>query len=112
MPSSSNKIVRKNAASGAGVNPMCKPFGVLSRGLVLAAALLFGPVSEASERVVVGVTGTPNALAWPFYIGMEKGFFGAEDQHRPGLCAVKRSHDAPTCGRSTRYYGGGRLRRR
>ena len=42
---------------------MCKPFGVLSRGLVLAAALLFGPVSEASERVVVGVTGTPNALA-------------------------------------------------
>jgi NitT/TauT family transport system substrate-binding protein len=58
---------------------MCKSFSVLARGLVLASALLFGPGSEASERVVVGVTGTPNALAWPFYIGMEKGFFAAED---------------------------------
>src|SRR3984893_6465964 len=58
---------------------MCKSFSVLARGLVLASALLFGPGSEASERVVVGLTGTPNALAWPFYIGMEKGFFAAED---------------------------------
>jgi NitT/TauT family transport system substrate-binding protein len=58
---------------------MRKSLSVLTRGLALAGALLFGPGSEAAERVVVGVTGTPNALAWPFYIAMEKGFFTAED---------------------------------
>jgi ABC-type nitrate/sulfonate/bicarbonate transport system substrate-binding protein len=58
---------------------MCKSLSVMTRGLVLASVLLFGPGSEAGERVVVGVTGTPNALAWPFYIAMEKGFFTAQD---------------------------------
>jgi NitT/TauT family transport system substrate-binding protein len=59
---------------------MCKSLSVLMRGLVvLASALLLAPGSQAGERVVVGVTGTPNALAWPFYIAMEKGFFTAED---------------------------------
>jgi NitT/TauT family transport system substrate-binding protein len=58
---------------------MCKSLRVLTRGLVLAGVLLLEPGSEAAERVVVGVTGTPNALAWPFYIAMEKGFFAAED---------------------------------
>jgi NitT/TauT family transport system substrate-binding protein len=58
---------------------MCKSLSVMTRGLVLASVLLFGPESEAGERVVVGVTGTPNALAWPFYIAMEKGFFTAQD---------------------------------
>jgi ABC-type nitrate/sulfonate/bicarbonate transport system substrate-binding protein len=51
----------------------------LARGLVLAGTLLLGPPSQAGERVVVGITGTPNALAWPFYIAMEKGFFAAEN---------------------------------
>jgi NitT/TauT family transport system substrate-binding protein len=58
---------------------MCKSLSVMTRGLVLASVLLFGPESEAGERVVVGVTGTPNALAWPFYIAMEKGFFTVQD---------------------------------
>jgi len=51
----------------------------LASGLVLASALLSGPEAEAAEKVVVGVTGTPNALAWPFYIAIAKGFFAAED---------------------------------
>jgi NitT/TauT family transport system substrate-binding protein len=51
----------------------------LARALVLAGTLLLGPPSQAGERVVVGITGTPNALAWPFYIAMEKGFFAAEN---------------------------------
>ena len=75
-------VVRRvswRAARRTGANPMRKSLSVLTRGLVLAGALLFGPGSEAAERVVVGVTGTPNALAWPFYIAMEKGFFAAED---------------------------------
>jgi NitT/TauT family transport system substrate-binding protein len=51
----------------------------LVTGLVFASALLSGSGTEAAEKVVVGVTGTPNALAWPFYIAMAKGFFAAED---------------------------------
>jgi NitT/TauT family transport system substrate-binding protein len=57
---------------------MSNLWSVLTRGLVLAGALLLAPGSQASERVVVGVTGTPNALGWPFYIAMDKGFFAAE----------------------------------
>jgi NitT/TauT family transport system substrate-binding protein len=57
---------------------MSSLWSVLTRGLVLAGALLLAPGSQASERVVVGVTGTPNALGWPFYIAMDKGFFAAE----------------------------------
>jgi ABC-type nitrate/sulfonate/bicarbonate transport system substrate-binding protein len=40
---------------------------------------LSGSGTEAAEKIVVGVTGTPNGLAWPFYIAIEKGFFAAED---------------------------------
>ena len=47
--------------------------------LILASVLLLGARAEALEKVTVGVTGTPNALAWPFYIAIEKGFFAAED---------------------------------
>jgi len=47
--------------------------------LILAVALLLGFRTEAAEKVTVGVTGTPNALAWPFYIAIDKGFFAAED---------------------------------
>jgi ABC-type nitrate/sulfonate/bicarbonate transport system substrate-binding protein len=51
----------------------------LGIGLILASALLSGSGTEAAEKIVVGITGTPNALAWPFYIAIEKGFFAAED---------------------------------
>ena len=51
----------------------------LGTGLILASALFSASVTEAAEKIVVGVTGTPNALAWPFYIAIEKGFFAAED---------------------------------
>ena len=52
---------------------------ILRASLILASALLPGAGAEAVEKVTVGVTGTPNALAWPFYIAIEKGFFAAED---------------------------------
>ena len=57
---------------------MCKSFKVLTQGLVWPARFCWA-VLQATEKVVVGVTGTPNALAWPFYIAIEKGFFAAED---------------------------------
>lgn len=50
----------------------------LASGLILAGALLCGPSIEAAETVVVGVTGPPNALGWPFEVAIEKGFFAAE----------------------------------
>jgi NitT/TauT family transport system substrate-binding protein len=31
------------------------------------------------EKVTVGVTGPPNAMAWPFYVAIDKGFFAAQD---------------------------------
>ena len=51
----------------------------LAAGLVLATVLACGPAAEAAEKVVVGVTGPPNALGWPFEIAIAKGFFAAED---------------------------------
>jgi len=47
-------------------------------GLVLAAAFYWAG-SEAGERVVVGVTGTPNALAWHSTSRWKRGFFTAQD---------------------------------
>jgi len=58
---------------------MCGLSRHLARVLLLASALLSASGAEAAEKIVVGVTGTPNALAWPFYIAIEKGFFAAED---------------------------------
>src|SRR3954454_11713529 len=51
----------------------------LASGVILASALACGSATEAAEKVVVGVTGPPNALGWPFEIAIEKGFFAAED---------------------------------
>jgi NitT/TauT family transport system substrate-binding protein len=65
-----------NLARGA--NAMCRLSRYLRTGLILASALFSASVTEAAEKIVVGVTGTPNALAWPFYIAIEKGFFAAE----------------------------------
>jgi ABC-type nitrate/sulfonate/bicarbonate transport system substrate-binding protein len=58
---------------------MCRFPKALLSGLILASAL--SPVSraEAAEKIVVGITGTPTALAWPFYVAIEKGFFAAEE---------------------------------
>src|SRR5262252_7154583 len=66
-----------NLARGA--NAMCRLSRYLRTGLILASALFSASVTQAAEKIVVGVTGTPNALAWPFYIAIEKGFFAAED---------------------------------
>jgi NitT/TauT family transport system substrate-binding protein len=50
----------------------------LAIGLMLASALVCASLSEAAERVVVGITGPPTALGWPFEIAIAKGFFAAE----------------------------------
>ena len=58
---------------------MSRSLGLFAAGSALAAVLLLGSPIRAAEKIVVGVTGTPTALAWPFYIAIEKGFFAAED---------------------------------
>jgi NitT/TauT family transport system substrate-binding protein len=50
----------------------------LAGGLILASALLSGSAAEGAEKVVVGLTGPPTAMGWPFEIAIEKGFFAAE----------------------------------
>src|SRR4249920_3392450 len=57
---------------------MRTPSSGLAAGLILASALVRGTAAEAVEKVVVGVTGSPTALGWPFEIAIEKGFFAAE----------------------------------
>ncbi len=57
---------------------MCTSSRSLATGLILASALVCGSVTEAAEKVVVGFTGPPTAMSWPFEIAMEKGFFAAE----------------------------------
>src|SRR3977135_3102097 len=57
---------------------MCTLSRSLASGLILASALVCGSATEAAEKVVVGMTGPPNALGWPFEIAIEKGFFAAE----------------------------------
>jgi ABC-type nitrate/sulfonate/bicarbonate transport system substrate-binding protein len=50
----------------------------LQRGIVAAAVLLCAAQAHG-EKVTVGVTGPPNAMAWPFYVAIDKGFFAAQD---------------------------------
>src|SRR5262245_11294009 len=51
----------------------------LATALLLASALFAGSSTAAVEEIAVGHTGTAIALAWPFFIAIEKGFFAAED---------------------------------
>jgi NitT/TauT family transport system substrate-binding protein len=45
----------------------------------IAGALCLGaPSPVAAETIQTGMIGAPNAVAWPWYIGIEKGLFAAE----------------------------------
>jgi ABC-type nitrate/sulfonate/bicarbonate transport system substrate-binding protein len=57
---------------------MCTWSTRLATGLILASALICGSAAKAADRVVVGLTGAPTAMGWPFEIAVEKGFFAAE----------------------------------
>lgn len=57
----------------------CKMLGCAATAMLLGVTLLLAAVAGAAEKVVVGVVGSPNTLYWPFYIGIAKGFFAAED---------------------------------
>ncbi|MGA6969898.1 MAG: hypothetical protein WBZ51_40560, partial [Xanthobacteraceae bacterium] len=45
-------------------------------GTVVCCVLCFAPGSaKATETIVAGMIGAANAPSWPWYIGMERGFF-------------------------------------
>jgi len=50
------------------------------RWLLAAIALLIGgPVSHAADSVTFGHVGAPSAVVWPIYIGIDQGFFAAQN---------------------------------
>src|SRR5262252_3989225 len=57
---------------------MMKTLGRAALGLVAAILMSVAPV-HAADTVVVGTVGSPSANLWPLFIGIEKGFFTAEN---------------------------------
>jgi ABC-type nitrate/sulfonate/bicarbonate transport system substrate-binding protein len=47
--------------------------------LVAGAAIFAAPAAPAAETVTVGTVGQASANLWPVFIGLNKGFFAAED---------------------------------
>ncbi|HEY2530599.1 MAG TPA: ABC transporter substrate-binding protein [Xanthobacteraceae bacterium] len=45
--------------------------------LACCALCLGAAAAKAAERIETGMIGAPNAVGWPWYIGIEKGFFAA-----------------------------------
>ncbi len=48
------------------------------QGLAVATLLSVAPV-RAQDTVIVGTVGSPSANLWPIFIGIDKGFFSAEN---------------------------------
>ena len=57
---------------------MVRRLGRHAGAAIVAAALLWAPAAAAAEKVVVGFTGPPTAMSWPFEIAIAKDFFTAE----------------------------------
>jgi len=47
--------------------------------LLLAVGTMSAPSARTAEAITVGTVGQPSANLWPVLIGIEKGFFAAED---------------------------------
>jgi NitT/TauT family transport system substrate-binding protein len=46
-------------------------------GALSCLAVLAAPSAKAQETIETGMIGAPNAVGWPWYIGIDKGFFAA-----------------------------------
>jgi NitT/TauT family transport system substrate-binding protein len=57
---------------------MMQTLGRAAAGLVVAALIAIAPV-RAADTVSVGTVGSASANLWPVFIGLEKGFFTAEN---------------------------------
>src|SRR5260370_41868733 len=57
---------------------MMRTFGRAVPGLVAATLMSVAPV-RAVDTVTMGTVGSPSANLWPVFIGLDKGFFTAEN---------------------------------
>jgi NitT/TauT family transport system substrate-binding protein len=46
---------------------------------VLLAGIALSPAAKAADTVTVGLVGAVSSTHWPVYIGLNKGYFAAED---------------------------------
>ncbi|TMJ33087.1 MAG: ABC transporter substrate-binding protein [Alphaproteobacteria bacterium] len=53
--------------------------GMLAASLCLGAGLVLGPAANAADTISVGTVGQASANLWPVFIGLDKGFFAAEN---------------------------------
>src|SRR5262244_2814503 len=66
-----------------------RTLGRAALGLVVATLLPVAPVG-AVDTVIIGTVGSPSANLWPVFIGLDKGFFAAENV-KPDLIYVPAS---------------------
>ena len=57
---------------------MMRMFGHAALGLIFAAAISVAPL-RAADTVTIGTVGSPSANLWPVFIGIDKGFFTAQN---------------------------------
>ena len=57
---------------------MMRMFGHAALGFLVATVIAAAPV-RAADTVTLGTVGSPSANLWPVFIGIDKGFFAAED---------------------------------
>ena len=68
---------------------MMRTLGRAALGLVVATLIPVAPVG-AVDTVTIGTVGSPSANLWPLFIGLDKGFFAAENV-KPDLIYVPAS---------------------
>jgi NitT/TauT family transport system substrate-binding protein len=56
-----------------------KMLGRTTQSIILGLILLNSPAARALDNVTVGTVGSASANLWPVYIGINKGFFAAEN---------------------------------
>jgi NitT/TauT family transport system substrate-binding protein len=54
------------------------PFGRAALGVIMMT-MLSAPWARAEDTVIVGTVGSPSANLWPLFIGLDRGFFTAEN---------------------------------
>jgi ABC-type nitrate/sulfonate/bicarbonate transport system substrate-binding protein len=57
---------------------MMRTIGLAVPGLVAASLISVAPV-RAADTVIMGTVGSPSANLWPVFVGLDKGFFTAEN---------------------------------
>ena len=57
---------------------MMRMFGHAALGLFVAAVISVSPLG-AADTVTIGTVGSPSANLWPVFIGIDKGFFTAQN---------------------------------